>query len=170
MTRSLLLLLVLAGTVALADEVDDELEDFVSDGCSAFPDGTMKQKELWRSCCVVHDLSYWMGGNYDERTEADLALRECVYHAGEPAIAELMLAGVRVGGTPWLPTRFRWAYGWPWGRGYDELSDEEKTQFADKIKAAKSIVAKEQSGKERGDDLTVEPTDDQASDSQVIEN
>ena len=170
MTRSLLLLLVLAGTVALADEVDDELEDFESDGCSSFPDGTLKQKELWRSCCVVHDLAYWMGGNPGERTEADLALRECVYKAGEPAIAELMLAGVRVGGTPWLPTHFRWAYGWPWGRGYDELSAEEKAQFADKIKAAKSVVAKEQSGKNRGDGLTVEQTDDQASDSQVIEN
>jgi hypothetical protein len=165
MKRSLLLLLVLAGTAALADDLDD----FRSDGCSAFPDGTLKQKERWRSCCVVHDLSYWMGGSSDERIAADLALRECVYQVGEPAIAELMLAGVRVGGTPWLPTRFRWAYGWPWGRGYDELSDKEKMQFADKIKAAKAVVAKEESASKRGDDSAVEPTDDQAYDAQDIE-
>jgi len=39
-----------------------------------------------------------------------------------------MLAGVRVGGTPYLPTRFRWGYGWPWPRGYRALTDIERQQ------------------------------------------
>ena len=165
MKRSALLLLVLAGAGALADE----LNDFESDGCSSFPEGTSKQKELWHSCCVVHDLAYWMGGSADERTEADLALRECVYQVGEPTIAELMLAGVRVGGTPWLPTRFRWAYGWSWGRGYAEFSDADKTQFADKIKDAKKVVASEESADEPGDASAIEPSDDQTVDTEAIE-
>jgi hypothetical protein len=43
--------------------------------------------------------------------DADNRLKECVAGVGEPAIAQLMMAGVRVGGTPYLPTEFRWGYG-----------------------------------------------------------
>jgi hypothetical protein len=39
-----------------------------------------------------------------------------------------MLAGVRIGGTPYLPTRFRWGYGWPWPRGYRALTPAELEQ------------------------------------------
>jgi len=89
-----------------------ELSPFSSDGCSAFPDGTPADKTLWLSCCTAHDVAYWQGGNYSERLKADQNLRSCVADAGQPEIAQLMLAGVRVGGTPYLPTTFRWGYGW----------------------------------------------------------
>ena len=59
---------------------------------------------------------------------ADRALHDCVDQVGEPAIATLMLAGVRIGGTPYLPTRFRWGYGWPWPRGYRALTPAELDQ------------------------------------------
>jgi hypothetical protein len=39
-----------------------------------------------------------------------------------------MLNGVRVGGTPYLPTSFRWGYGWPYLRGYKVLTAQEKKQ------------------------------------------
>ncbi|AOS97383.1 hypothetical protein AUP74_01953 [Microbulbifer aggregans] len=104
------------------------LEAFSSDGCSAFPDGTLAQQELWLSCCTDHDYAYWKGGTFQERVEADEALRQCVASLGEPEIAVLMLAGVRVGGTPFLPTEFRWGYGWPFPRGYRALSEEESLQ------------------------------------------
>ena len=39
-----------------------------------------------------------------------------------------MLAGVRVGGTPFLPTKFRWGYGWPYPRFYGELTTDELQQ------------------------------------------
>ncbi len=99
---------------------------FESDGCSAFPDGTLEQRQLWLSCCTAHDYAYWMGGTYDEREEADLELERCVASVGEPEIAVLMLAGVRVGGTPYLPTRFRWGYAWPYLRGYKPITAEER--------------------------------------------
>ncbi len=121
----------------------DELQDFSSDGCSAFPDGTREDKELWRSCCVLHDLAYWKGGNSDEREAADQALKACVEAIGEPDIAKLMLAGVRVGGTPWLPTRFRWAYGWPFLRGYEEVDEVEAQQVATKMEAALALIEAE---------------------------
>jgi len=106
----------------------DSLAEFRSDGCSAFPDGTLEQNNLWLKCCIEHDKEYWKGGTYQERKIADEALQQCVAEVGEPEIAQLMLAGVRVGGTPYLPTKFRWGYGWPYPRGYKALTDKEKSE------------------------------------------
>lgn len=107
----------------------ENIKPFTSDGCSVFPDGTFEQKELWLSCCIAHDYAYWQGGTYEERLIADKALEECVSKVGEPHIAKLMLAGVRVGGSPYLPTSFRWGYGWPYPRGYKALTDAERKQI-----------------------------------------
>ena len=105
-----------------------QLKPFKSDGCSAFPDGSLQQKQLWLSCCTVHDFAYWKGGTYDERLSADQALKKCVEKIGKPKVAALMLAGVRVGGTPYLPTTFRWGYGWTYPRLYNPLSEKEVQQ------------------------------------------
>ncbi len=116
---------LLPGSPALAGET---LRPFTTDGCSDFPDGTQEHKDLWLKCCIAHDQKYWMGGTYEERLKADLELRTCVQSVGEPAIASVMLAGVRVGGSPFWPTRFRWGYGWPYTRGYRALTPEEREQ------------------------------------------
>ena len=79
---------------------------FTSDGCSGFPNGD------WLECCVSHDLVYWMGGTREERANADLALKRCVSDKGHPVIAAFMHFGVRIGGVWWLPTSFRWGFGW----------------------------------------------------------
>ena len=107
----------------------EKIKPFTSDGCSAFPDGTFTQQELWLSCCTAHDYTYWQGGTYDERVTADKELQQCVAKVGQPEIAALMLAGVRVGGTPLLPTTFRWGYGWSYPRWYQALTLEEKKQI-----------------------------------------
>lgn len=106
----------------------EELKPFSTDGCSMFPDGTAYEKTLWRDCCVVHDWSYWQGGTYQQRAAADEALAECVAQLGEKDISELMHTGVAIGGTPYLPSEFRWGYGWSQGRGYQALTDEESEQ------------------------------------------
>lgn len=122
-------LLLLMMTCLVCMKVNAEnIKPFTSDGCSSFPDGTFKQNELWLGCCTAHDYSYWQGGTYNERLEADKELRECVKSVGEPQIAQLMLAGVRVGGSPFFPTSFRWGYGWSYPRWYQALTDDEKTQ------------------------------------------
>ena len=118
----LLSLLIFCSFPAIADDI----QPFTSDGCSAFPDGTIEQQELWLDCCRKHDHAYWKGGTYDERVQADEALRQCVAGVGEAEIAFVMLAGVRVGGTPYLPTEFRWGYGWPFPRGYKALTRKEQ--------------------------------------------
>lgn len=132
-------ILILTTTQALAGE----LEPFTSDGCSAFPDGTVEQNELWLTCCTDHDYAYWKGGTYREREKADLALKECVAAAGEEEVALLMLAGVRVGGTPLLPTSFRWGYGWPYPRFYGELTAEEIEQIKNVTPAPPKILKKQ---------------------------
>lgn len=114
----------------------ENIKPFTSDGCSAFPDGTFSQNKLWLSCCTIHDYAYWQGGTYEQRLSADNALNQCVAKVGEPNIATLMLAGVRVGGTPYFPTQFRWGYGWSYPRFYQPLTETEKNQikpFKDEI-------------------------------------
>ncbi len=128
--RSLFLIVLLAGC-----STTPHLKPFTTDGCSVFFDGTLSQKELWLACCIEHDRAYWQGGTYDDRLAADKQLRECVAQVGEQAIAELMLGGVRVGGTPLLPTRFRWGYGWDYPRWYGPLIEEEK-ELVNKAMAA----------------------------------
>ena len=37
-----------------------------------------------------------------------------------------MYDAVRVGGEPYFPTWYRWGYGWPIGRGYQKISQQEQ--------------------------------------------
>jgi hypothetical protein len=128
MTIGLLIVFALSGCSSSGG-----IKPFTTDGCSMFPEGTEKQKDLWLTCCINHDLDYWKGGTSEERLRADQELKACVAQTGEPEIARLMLAGVRVGGTPYVPTKFRWGYGWPWFRGYGELSDVEWEQVKQRL-------------------------------------
>lgn len=113
--------------------IADNLMPFTTDGCSSFPDGTVKQQSLWLDCCIRHDLAYWIGGSYEERRLADLSLENCVAKVGEPEIAQIMLTGVRIGGSPYFPTSYRWGYGWPYPRGYQDLSEDELIDVSKKI-------------------------------------
>ncbi len=129
MRKSALIVALALSACGLADE----LSPFTSDGCSSFPDGTLAAKNLWLACCTAHDLAYWQGGSYQQRLTADRELQQCVARTGEDEIARLMLAGVRVGGTPYLPTRFRWGYGWPYLRGYQPLTTAKKILIAQQL-------------------------------------
>lgn len=102
------------------------LRAFESDGCSMFPDGTQKEPVLWRDDCVQHDFAYWKGGTCRERREADQRLRDGIRSKGKPMVAQIVYLGVRVGGHPWLPSPWRWGFGWTeFPRGYRSVSDDE---------------------------------------------
>lgn len=101
-----------------------ELKPFSTDGCSLFPDRCGEKD--WCRCCLLHDLAYWKGGTAEQRRKADDELYVCVHKAAAGSgLAGLMYSGVRMGGTPHLPSWFRWGYGWPYGRGYRPLSPAE---------------------------------------------
>ena len=123
--NNLLVVLLIQAMSAQAEE----LQPFSSDGCSAFPDGTLKQNDLWLVCSQDHDFAYWKGGTYQERLTSDKELETCVSKVGEPEIALLMLAGVRVGGSPFFPMQFRWGYGWPYPRVYGKHTKQELEQI-----------------------------------------
>lgn len=135
-TSCLIFILILFPSLASGDE----LKPFTTDGCSSFPDGTIEQQSLWVECCIRHDLAYWKGGTYEERLSSDNALAACVTNIGEPEIASVMLAGVRVGGSPYFPTYFRWGYGWPFPRGYKSLSASEKQQVRVRLEQFKVMI------------------------------
>ena len=100
----------------------EKIKPFKSDGCSLFPEGSPEQKKLWLECCIAHDYAYWKGGTFQQRLEADLNLKACVEKVADLESGLIMFTGVRVGGTPLLPTPFRWGYGWRYPRFYKQLS------------------------------------------------
>ena len=103
------------------------LRPFSSDGCSLFPDRAPCGDADWCACCLAHDQAYWLGGTREQRRIADRALRDCVAEqTGSRTLAHTMYVGVRLGGVPWLPTGFRWGYGWDGLRPYRPLSEAEQ--------------------------------------------
>lgn len=115
------------GCTAIPSTQAAELAPFSSDGCSLFPDGTLTERNKWCDCCLTHDIAYWQGGSAAEREQADTALRDCVREkTGDAQLAETMYLGVRAGGHPNFPTWYRWGYGWPYGTGYQTLSDADR--------------------------------------------
>ena len=117
-----------------------DLKPFTTDGCSIFPDGKLQQQSLWANCCIRHDLAYWKGGTDKERLKADIELEACVAKVGEKEIAGIMLAGVRVGGSPYSIMSYRWGYGWPMFRGYKSLTHAEKKEVKDKLDLFRIMV------------------------------
>lgn len=110
------------------------LDDFRSDGCSLFPDGTPLRQDLWCECCIAHDVAYWQGGSRRQKETADLALRECVARTtGNEVLAATMYYGVVLGGSPVFPTWYRWGYGWRYGRGFRSLDRYEKQRVREKL-------------------------------------
>ena len=92
-------------------EKDPPPAPFKSDGCSMWFD-TWKGVDLYPAC-FLHDLKYWCGdtGEEAERLIADAELMIDVAKAGAPKMAEIMFAGVRVGGHEALRRSFSWGFG-----------------------------------------------------------
>ncbi len=105
---------------------DSGLRPFSSDGCSLFPDSSPFSDKDWCSCCFAHDVAYWRGGTQDERLFADEQLKACIIEqTGHAWLASAMFSGVRVGGSPYIYSWFRWGYGWPYERKYQMLSEQD---------------------------------------------
>ncbi len=132
-------LLMLSLNIALAGQ----LNDFSSDGCSLFPDGTPGQQTLWCDCCFTHDIAYWQGGNRQQKEQADEALRECVLQkTASRLLANSMYYGVKLGGSPVFPSGYRWGYGWRYGRGFQSLNQHEKQQMTKKLQQYRESTPK----------------------------
>lgn len=116
---------------------------FTTDGCSLVPDGD------WAVCCIVHDIPYWCGGSAEDREAADQFLEQCVNKHAD-SVGNLYYLGVLMGGVPWLPTSWRWGYGWEdWPRGYEALDNSPSVmQLLEKLKAEQIIQEQLKSAKQ----------------------
>lgn len=143
----LLILLSIAHTIAHNCHAS-ELKPFTTDGCSMWIDGTLDQPNLWRHCCVVHDLDYWQGGSEEQRKKSDERIQACVEEAQGSGMANYMYKNVRWGGSPYLMSKYRWGYGWNyldglWPRGYKVLKPEEQQFINQAMPAALQVVAED---------------------------
>jgi hypothetical protein len=122
------------------------LKPFKTDGCSLWIDGPPGKPNLWRHCCVAHDLAYWIGGTKAQRSKADDTLKQCIYEAQRPMIAsQTTFYGVRMGGGPYWPMSYRWGFGWnywdgKWPRGYKAPTPEEQAQIDELMPEALETV------------------------------
>ncbi|XLQ20709.1 MAG: FAD-binding oxidoreductase [Candidatus Moraniibacteriota bacterium] len=88
-------------------------KEFITDGCTLFIEFT------WKECCMKHDEQYWLGGNTQKRKNVDTEFKKCVYEkSNQKVVSQVMYGVVRVMGTPFVVTPWRWGYGWEFGRGY----------------------------------------------------
>ncbi|MBS1970626.1 MAG: helicase [Bdellovibrionales bacterium] len=112
-----------------------KIRAFTTDGCSMSPDGNFRSD--WTECCVDHDFAYWLGGTKAERADADQHLMACITEKSDAVTAEIYFAGVRVGGTAYSITSYRWGYGWNYLRSYRPITDQEleliKTQLGQSL-------------------------------------
>lgn len=102
----------------------DELGPFETDYCTNFPEGTSKAPELWKHCCLMHDMFFWAGGGREDRDKVDLKLRSCIEATGEMNIAKLMYWTVRI--TSYSPIKYskkKWNHGWQ-GRPESQVLSE----------------------------------------------
>ncbi len=104
------------------------LRPFRSEGCSLSPGSVPGTKISWATCCVQHDLAYWLGGTEKERLTADENLKSCIQQKANSIIGEIYFSAVRMGGRPHTWAGFRWGYGWNYVRPYSILSDDERAQ------------------------------------------
>ncbi len=112
----------------------DELRPFATDGCTLSPDGTPRNRTLWRECCVAHDLRLWGGGTKTERVDADEKLFSCVEEKAGRTIAKIFLAGVRLGShSPYKIPAKVWGNAWYDRSGYRELPSAEILQLIDEL-------------------------------------
>ena len=142
-----LLIALLAGNSFLFASFSQasELKPFTTDGCSMWIDGTLEQPNLWRHCCVAHDLDYWKGGSADERKASDARIQACVKTALGPRMADYMYSNVRWGGSPYWMSTYRWGYGWSyfdgiWPRGYKVPTPEEQLLIDQAMPAALKLI------------------------------
>ncbi len=101
------------GKVGIVKMLEDSPPDgdFVSDGCSKFPD-VIGDIDIY-TACYWHDAGYWCGLPGDDITRAcvDAQLVIDVALLGLPDLARIMFTAVGVGGSEIWKTSFRWGYG-----------------------------------------------------------
>mgnify|MGYP001590911842 CR=1 FL=1 len=88
---------------------------FMTDGCTLFLERFGSKN--WSPACLNHDIAYWAGGTKEDRLQADNKFKQEI-NSLIPGLGSVMAFAVGLAGSPYLPTWWRFGYGWPYGHGY----------------------------------------------------
>lgn len=128
-----LFLLLITSTVYGRNDV--VLKPFLTDFCTSYAEGTRSQPDLWKHCCIEHDLYFWAGGSKADRKATDIRLRDCVAATGAETHARLIYTAVSIGGAS--PIRFKtkqWGHAFENRERYQSLSLEETNLVIEALK------------------------------------
>lgn len=104
----------------------EAISPFETDYCTNSSEGTREWPELWKHCCLEHDLFFWAGGNKQDRYDSDLRLKSCIEETGQSERARIMYWAVRAGSySPIKYPKRKWNNGWQRRRDYQTLSRED---------------------------------------------
>ncbi len=87
----------------------DKYDDFVSDGCSMWPD-EWKGKS-YQKACIRHDIRYYIGGSDDDKFISDCYLAIDVCKIAGDDMARTMLIGVQGAGPFGRMMETGWRFG-----------------------------------------------------------
>lgn len=128
------------------------IRPFATDGCS---DGGIQKLVLTNInplfardvllACLEHDFAYWQGGPMKRKAAADQVMRAWIQTAEQRhgitfPIGTLYRAAVTAFGAPWLPTSFRWGYGWTWPRYQGVVPDSVYNAAVDALRARREAI------------------------------
>ena len=111
-----------------------KLSPFETDGCTMFVNGTRAKPDLWRHCCIEHDLRYWFGGAQEEMDKTDIRLKECVQKVGGETWGTLIYNGVRAGHYSPIKNKFQWGWAWSVKREKVPLTLDESIYVLNELK------------------------------------
>lgn len=109
------------------------LKTFEFDGCTKFFDGTPDKPDLWKNCCLIHDIKYWFGGTKEMQDKADFGLYQCVNQVTGEYWSSLIYYGVRLG--HYSPIKFKYRFGWGWKEKRDSTFFDLSSLEIDYIKS-----------------------------------
>lgn len=124
-TLFLFTLAPIVGAESDTKESSHLLKPFFTDGCTLFIEGPKDKPNLWKHCCVEHDLRYWFGGSKEDMNATDLRLKACVDKVAGANWANMIYYGVKTGHLSPIKNKTQWNWGWKEKREYGPLSSDE---------------------------------------------
>jgi hypothetical protein len=141
--RILILVTLLFSHLAAASS-GTQLSSFETDYCTNYPEGTLSEPDLWKHCCLIHDMYFWAGGEKVDRNNADLELRSCIEATGAINQARIMYYAVRAGS--YSPVKYpdrKWNNGWKDRADFQVLSFEDIVLISEELNCGYEFISPE---------------------------
>ncbi|MFP5385871.1 MAG: hypothetical protein ACLGHN_07305 [Bacteriovoracia bacterium] len=122
----------------------EELRPFKTDYCTNYPEGTRSNPQMWKHCCLSHDMFFWAGGSKEDRYISDLELRSCIEKTGARSQARLIYYAVRLGS--YSPVKYpdkKWGNGWSKRSEFKPLTSEELDVIENELSSGYDFISQE---------------------------